>query len=342
MIGNWRAFLYDKNNNFVAELPFEGLSIVFELNAVYKASIRVNYHIFKSWMSQQNVTIEQVLTSGFRWVKIVRDSSTIFKGILSEASVQKFDMDINVSLTFKGWLGYFERRYITKTYTNTDQGLIAWDIINTAQSESYGNIGITQGTIETTVNRDRTYKDEEITKSLIHLSNSEILNGYEFEITNDKVFTAKARLGADKPYIVFDRSNIKSWQVDYKLALLLTNQIKAYGSGLGDTQLTVTRNASDAYKDKWYLLQDHLSSLSVSEQATLEAEADRKLDLNKDFSKTFQLTVVTNNIELTEYNIGDKVKVEIENIINNLYRIKTKEININNGEEEVRLEFLFS
>jgi hypothetical protein len=51
---------------------------------------------------------------------------------------------------------------------------------------------------------------------------------------------------------------------------------------------------------------------------------------------------VTNNIELTEYNIGDKVKVEIENIINNLYRIKTKEININNGEEEVRLEFLFS
>jgi hypothetical protein len=35
------------------------------------------------------------------------------------------------------------------------------------------------------------------------------------------------------------------------------------------------------------------------------------------------------------------VKIEIEDIINGLYRIKTKEINVNEGSEEIKLEFLF-
>ena len=341
MIGNWRAFLYDKSDVFLAELPIEGLTITFELNGIPKSQIRVNYHIFKDWMERQNVAVNDVLSSGFRWVKITRNNLTIFKGILTEASIQKYEMDINISLTFKGWLSYFEKRYITKTYSDTDAGQIAWDMINAAQSESYGDIGIIQGTIETTVSRDRTYKDDEIAKSIIGLSNFNILNGFEFEITNDKVFTVKSRIGADKPYIVFDRSNIKSWQVDYKLSLLLTNKVIAYGEGMGEAQLRVVREGSNTYKDKWYLLEEIYNNISVKEQTTLEAQADKYIDQNKDSSKVFNISVITNNIDLNDYNVGDGVKVEIEDIINGLYRIKTKEINVNEGVEEIKLEFLF-
>ena len=341
MIGNWRAFLYDKSDVFLAELPMEGLGITFELNNIPKAQIRVNYHIFKDWMTRQNIAVNDVLSSGFRWVKITRNNTVIFKGILTEASIQKYVMDINVFLTFRGWLAYFEKRYITKTYTNTDAGQIAWNMISTAQSETYGNIGITQGTIQTTVSRDRTYKDDDIAKNIIHLTNFEIINGFEFEITNDKVLTVKSRIGTDKPYIVFDRANIKSWQIDYKLSLLLTNKVIAYGEGMGDAQLKVIREASNTYKDKWYLLEDIYNNISVKEQATLEAQADNYIDKNKDASKVFNIKVITNNIDLNDYNVGDGVKVEIEDIINGIYRIKTKEIYVNEGSEEIRLEFLF-
>jgi hypothetical protein len=341
MIGNWRAFLYYKSDVFLAELPMEGLDITFELNDTPKAQIRVNYHIFEDWMIRQNTAVNDVLSSGFRWVKITRNDTVIFKGMLTEASIQKYDMDINVSLTFKGWLAYFEKRHIAKTYTNTDAGQIAWDMISTAQGETYGNIGMTQGTIETTVSRDRTYKDEEIAKSIIDLTNFNILNGFEFDVTNDKVFTVKSRIGADKPYIVFDRSNIKSWQIDYKLSLLLANRVIAYGEGMGDTQLKVTRDGLDTYKNEWYLLEDIYNNVSVKEQATLEAQSDRYIDQNKDASKVFNISVITNNIDLNDYNVGDGVKIEIEDIINGLYRIKTKEINIDDGSEEIKLEFLF-
>jgi hypothetical protein len=103
----------------------------------------------------------------------------------------------------------------------------------------------------------------------------------------------------------------------------------------------VVREASNTYKDKWYLLEDIYNNISVKEQATLEAQADKYIDQNKDASKVFNITVITNNIDLNEYNVGDGVKVEIEDIINGLYRIKTKEINVNEGSEEIKLEFLF-
>ncbi len=342
MIGSWKAYIYDKNDVFVAELPFEGLTTYFELNAVSKATVRVNYHIFKDWMTKQGTTVENAISAGYRWVEIKRNTTIIFKGILTEASIQKFEMDINLTLTFKGWLSYFERRFITKSYTGTDAGAIAWDLINTAQAETYGSIGITQGTINATVNRDRTYSNDEITKSLIHLSNSQIINGFEFEITNSKVLTVKSRLGSDKPYLVFDKGNIKSWQADYKLSLLLTNKVKVLGEGIGDAQLTTTRQSTNTYPDKWYLLEDNISFLSVSEEATLQAHGDNYLDLNQDSSITFKITTIPNNIEPTEYDVGDAVMVHIEDIIDDLYRIKSKEINVNNGEEEIKLEFLFN
>ncbi len=210
----YKAFIYGKNNAFVSEMPFEGFTLTKKLNDIANLELRGNYFVLDDWAKKQNTTVENILTSGFRWVDFKGDDNTLFKGFLSEVKISKAQYDVNVNLTFLNWLGYFRKRYITKTYTNTDAGSIAWDLISTAQSQSYGNIGIVQGTIQSTKNRDRTYVDDEIAKSIIALSNSNLKDGFEFEITNDKSFTVKSRIGTDKPFIVLDERNIESWDID--------------------------------------------------------------------------------------------------------------------------------
>jgi hypothetical protein len=345
MIGNWRAYLYDKSDVFVAELPFEGLRIEYVLNNIWTAEIRVNYLVFKRQVEKQNTTVANVLTAGFRYVDIQRklptDTNyvTQFKGILCEPALQRFETDVNVTLSFKSWLAYFTRRYITKTYTATDAGAIAWDMINIAQLVTYGDIGVTQGTIDTTVNRDLTRQRDEIAASIIHLSNDKVDGGYEFEITNSKVLTVKSRLGSDRPEIVFDDANIRHWRFSYFVGLSLTNKVHTLGEGFGSDQLVEVRDASNTYKDKWYLLEKTASFLSVSKSDTLQDHGDRILALDQDVrTEGLHITVDTGAIDPTTYNTGDGVKVIIENIISGLYRIRRKIYNVSEKDEFVELE----
>jgi hypothetical protein len=73
-----------------------------------------------------------------------------------------------------------------KSFSNTDAGDIAWELIDDSQNETDGDFGITQGSIETTVDRDRTFNDKNIMEALVQLS--EVNNGFDFEITDSKVF----------------------------------------------------------------------------------------------------------------------------------------------------------
>lgn len=337
----YRAFIYDKNNIFISELPFEGFSLTTKLNDIPVLELRVNYHILEDWANKQNNTIEQTLTSGFRLIEFKGGNNTLFKGFLSEIKISKAEFDINVNLTFLGWLGYFRRRYITKTYTNTDAGLIAWDIINTAQSQSYGNIGITQGTIQTTKTRNRTYNDDEIAKSIIGLSNSNLKDGFEFEITNDKVFTVLSRIGSDKPNIVLDERNIETYNVDFLISIGLINKVKLKGEGYGENQLVVVREASNTYKNKWYLLEEIVSDVNIKETTTLQDKGDLILQKYQDYNKTFDLTTIPINYSIFDFNIGDAIKVRIQDLVDGLFRIKEKQLSFSGNEEVIKLSFIF-
>lgn len=97
------------------------------------------------------------------------------------------------------WLEQLSSRYTVfeQIYENTDQGEIAWDLIDqTQQDGDYGDLGITEGTIETTTNRDKTFQNQNIMSAIISLS--DVVSGFDFEITHDKVFNVYSILGEDK------------------------------------------------------------------------------------------------------------------------------------------------
>jgi len=208
MIGKWEAFIYDKAGAFVAELPADTLNVVRKQNEIWTASINIDYALLQKKLIAQSTTVDNVLRSGLRTVKIVRDGVTIFKGILNEPTISYSDTAVNVTLPFKSWLAYFQKRFTSNVYSNTDAGAIAWGIINTAQGVTDGSIGVTMGTVAATKNRDRTFDRDEIANAIMKMSADNVKDGFDFEISNEKVFTVAARLGSDKPAIVFDNISI--------------------------------------------------------------------------------------------------------------------------------------
>lgn len=338
---SWTVELYDKNNNFICEVPFEGLEVVFELNGFWSASVSTNIFDLRRVISQFGMTVEDLLSGGFRWAKIKREDEVVFSGFLTEPSIRKAGKSIDCELFFNGWLSYFRKRFITKQYEGVDAGQIAWDLISTAQSEAYGDIGVTQGTIEATVDRDRTYVDDEVANAIVRLSAFHIDNGFDFEISNDRVFTVKQRLGSDKPYIVFDNTNIKNWRVNFGVGLSLTNRVIGLGAGMGEAQLRVVRDADSAYQSKWYLLEERKSWPGVERDSTLNAHCDEVLNRYRDTFKEVEIDVVLKGVSLSDFNVGDGVKVKIEDLVDDLYRIKKKRIVLRGGEEVINLGFVF-
>lgn len=340
MIGNWDAKLYDKSGAFVAELPKEAIRIEYVMNNIWTAEIRVNYLVFQRWMEKQGTTVLDALTGGFRYVDIQRNEVTQFKGILSQPTLPRSGLQRTATLPFKSWLAYFTRRYITKTYGSTDRGAIAWDMIDTAQGETNGDIGITAGTIDTTISSTPTYQRAEIAASIIDMSADKLPDGYDFEITHEKALTVKARLGSDKPEIVFDQANTRNDEPTFQVGLNLTTRVHALGDGYGADQLVEVRDASSTYQSKWYLLEDVQSFSGDKETATLQGHGDKILDLNQDVRLyPLKIQVDTNTIDPTSYGIGDGVTVQIDDLVNGLYRIRKKTYNVTDKDEYVDLEF---
>lgn len=333
-LGTWKINLYNKSNVYQVELPFQSISITKTLNDIWTAEVQVSYFILKEWLENQNTTVEQVLTSGFKWASFLRNEVVMFNGILCEVNMDGSGEDISVTLTFKSWLSYFSRRLTSEVYTSTDAGAIAWDLIDKAQAITNGDIGITQGTIATTKDRDRTFDNDDIADSIIKMTADNVKDGFDMEISDTKVFTVSSRLGSDKPQIVFDEINLDSWSLAYTLGLNLTNRVLALGN-----QINTTENSSGSQQTDWYLLEGKISHLGVIETSTLQDHALAYLTENQDVRIIPSVSIVNISYEITDYDIGDSVTVKIGDIIEDLYRIKSKTIDVSDTDEKVSLEF---
>jgi hypothetical protein len=96
------------------------------------------------------------------------------------------------------WLEQLNSRYTVaeKEYTFTDAGLIAWDLINTTQADTNGNLGITKGTVDETTPRDRIYYNQNVMEAIISLAN--MTDGFDFEINTSKIFNVSSMIGIDR------------------------------------------------------------------------------------------------------------------------------------------------
>jgi hypothetical protein len=277
---------------------------------------------------------------------IYRASKLIWAGVIWEITEDAQDDEgtVNVQCTEIFHI-LSEKRYTSNSYTSTDAGQIAWGLINTTQGLSGGNLGITQGTIEATQNRDRAYLDEKIGEKIIQLT--EVINGFDFLITPSiknntlGVFNVSAKIGATLTSFRLEygeglKNNIQSWSRKRTLSDMF-NSVIVEGEGLGDARLTSTETDT-ALITAIGLLEGRIQEKSVNQQTTLDTRADEFIRVRKTEQPLYDITVNNAYDDFGKYDVGDIVPVRIKYgyiDINTTMRIYGIDVRISDAGEEV-------
>lgn len=341
-MSEYKYILWDFRTGLKEILP-EALnrSYSYQLNRAGKASFTLP------------LTVERLqrfpLYIGVTRLLIYREDKLIWAGVIWEVSEDAGDDDGNVNVQCVEIFHILsEKRYTSNTYTSTDAGQIAWGLINTTQGLTGGNLGLTQGTIQVTQNRDRTYFDEKIGEKIIQLT--EVINGFDFEITPSikvntlGVFNVYSKRGSTLNTFRLEygeglKNNIQSWSRKRTLSDMF-NSVIVEGDGLGDARLTSTETDT-ALITSVGLLEGRVQEKSINQQTTLDSRADEFIRVRKTEQPLYDITVNNAYDDFGLYDVGDIVPVRIKYgyvDINTTMRIYGIDVQVSDtGEEIIKL-----
>lgn len=341
--------LWDINGQMVMDVSAiaSNRSFSMKLNDVENISFDLDLTQFERLCQKINTPPRTVLFPARTEVRIRRNGSYIVGGQVVKVTAVIDDSGRKLQVKADGYLNYFLQRFIKKTWTNTDRSQIAWDAINTSQTQANGSFGITQGVLATTMNSDRISDYDEI-KDLItdftwHAGASPTAN-YDFEFTPEKVFNTYNRKGSDKPEVqLVYPQNIKSLSDDID-GSTVANKIIGIGSGMGDERIeTVKTDATSAIAYRVREKKQVFNSASVP--ATLENNTQGVLDMYRQTLEIPDLSLEPNAIDLNNIQTGDSVYVRVEGIdylanIDGMFRINEISVSLDeNDSENVQLKF---
>jgi len=116
-------------------------------------------------------------------VAIKRNGGIVWAGPITDINGSYTDVKGYLTISCNSWLYHLQARLTDaiKYYPAQDISLIAWDLINTAQTRTNGYLGITQGSTPTSITRDRSYEYKPMSDCLIEMS--QIISGFDFDFT---------------------------------------------------------------------------------------------------------------------------------------------------------------
>lgn len=279
-------------------------------------------------------------------VQIYRDGALLWAGeqvwVRSALTSEAEGTDI-LELICYDYLEMFNARYtdLEDIYSTVDAGTIAWTLIDESQTLTNGDLGITQGNIEATQNRDRTYYNQNIMEAIVNLS--KVIGGFDFEITPEKVFNVYALKGLDRSsFAIFEYGvNFKTVSISNDFGTPSNFSI-AVGEGTGLSKLKETSENVPS-QESIKLRQQLTVENSVSVLQTLQDKAD---DITSRFSTpvlslTFMQSQKTNP-NLGSIDLGDYVKVRVDRgvfDIDNLFRVYGIKVAVDQTGNEI-IEYL--
>lgn len=331
----YRCVVKNSDDTLIWELPFVSFNIVQELNKGESLSITFESTAIKPIADAHDITIEYIFSASYREIEIYDENDNkIYAGYISELQFNSGVGELGtISIQSKGFFSLLEKRYTddSLSYTSTDSSDIAWGLINYTQTNgAYGDLGITRGADPTTKNRDRTdlrYKN--IAEVIKKMSANEVKDGYDFDVDTLKQFNIYYPKGTTRDIYLEEDFNINTYQISKTFIDGMVNQAIVIGSGSDeDNQLVVTRDASDTYKEAFFLLQDVLNESDVSVQTTLEDKGDKHLQIYQAPRLTIYLTCRYDEPIFNNYSVGDWLYVVIPSYdINNSYRVNRRTCN---------------
>lgn len=324
--GVFRITIKDPATDEEYEIQPKSWEIKTELNKESTASFTVGYEDTQKSADAYNTTVLAIMTAKWREIFIERKNSSgvytkIFWGAVTDFSLDpKGQGDQDFKFSAVSWFGLLTKRRAgipSRIFTGVDAGEIAWTLIDESQLSDapYSDLGITEGTITASVNRDRTYKFDNIRDSIYNLSASNLASGFDFEIDNTKAFNVYyPNKGVNKFNIVFEQRNLANWSFKKNLLLSMTNKVYVVGQATNEDVLYVTRNADNSYKTDWTLLEDKLNESDIITTGTLNDKGDRELAAKKVPGVEMTIEHFDDEIGWFDYDLGDNVKVNFPHL----------------------------
>ncbi len=207
---------------------------------------------------------------------------------------------------------------------------------------SMGNydLGITEGTIEASMERDRTYNNQNIAEAIISLTG--VIEGFDFEITDDRVFNVKTLIGEDKTEsIILDYgSNILTCRITEDFSQPVNRAI-VLGEVSDNLSLVRIEREEIVSQADIKLREDITTEWDVSETETLNEKGDAILRKLAYPLLKIDLDILPNTPNITQFSLGDLIIVRIVKGFYNIkeeYRVFEWEVQYNSdGTEKLTL-----
>jgi hypothetical protein len=278
----------------------------------------------------------------------------LFGAHVGDVETNLGEMSATITVRAFGYLNLLIDRYVSPApYIQVEATEIAWSLIDETQTQTNGDLGMTQGAQQaTTVNRDRTYESRQNVKSAIVNLTSLESGQFDFRFTEDRVFETYEMIGSDRtadveflyPDTPSSKSTIRKLRVPRIGSGAVFNKIYGLGSGFGSDQIQSTQADSDSQLN--YGVHEQVSIFnSVTEQETLDDNTLGAVALRKDLLEIPQMTVSGEDFDLSTFGIGDRVTVRIGRYaylatVNGPYRIERIEVDVSDTEsEDIKLFF---
>lgn len=268
-----------------------------------------------------------------------------------------------------GFLNLFTQRFTgaSQIYTSMDASAIAWDLINKSQQglndptgtvdtstglivpgtatsgipASDWDFGITEGTLATVGNHDRTYQNMAISDALQDFCNVSS-GGFDMEITYDKKFNTYIQIGIQRKDILLEYpGNIIQADMSEdgtQMGNLVTAQGTGNGTDAGQTYSAPNLGSTLNYKVRQLFISP--SSLDSSD-SSLQDYADWNL-------AQFQVPLVlpsiiynaSNGPAPTDFIVGDWIHIRIKNHplysdIDGMYRVEQLSVAVDDNDQEI-------
>lgn len=331
MPANYRIKIYDQDDTPLGELVnWFDVSFNKKLNDYGQCSV--------SFSSDDELVIPFLALRRYV-IKIYRDDTLVWAGeqIARRGSLQANSENM-VTLTGAEFLEKLSQRYTGayRRFDNVDAGTIAWTLIDESQSLTNGDYGFTQGTIQTTKNRDRTYANKNILEAIKELS--QVIDGFDFELTSDKEFKIYTQKGIDRTATtVFEYgTNIESMNIEEDFSKIVNSSIV-----LGEdnrVERTTTTSAS-IYK----LRQTVVNADNTTEDTTLNDKGD---SVNRKYKAPLLAVSFTQlegtNPQFGSIALGDIVKIRVDRgiyRINNNFRVYGFNVKVTRDKRE-QIEYI--
>lgn len=314
-------------NEIIAELPLTAVSFTQQLNQAGTFTGR----LLISGINTAQYNMEAATQPARNAIYVDRNGVLVWGGVIWNRVYSSAEQTITI--TAREFESYFEHRLIIQTtsFTNADQLLVARTLINNAQAQPYGNIGVQVGTETSGVLINRTfygYELKNVWQAIKDLSNQ--TNGFDFNIkveydpvTNDPIKTlvlGYPRTGdidsgvgdLSTPVFMFPAGNIVEYEYPEDGAII-GNSLYVIGAGSNEGKLQSYAQNTAKLTSGWPLLENSTNYSDITDQTILNRLATAQVAVLSEPPPIINIVVPAyENPVFGTYSIGDDARLIIK------------------------------